>query len=130
MAFFDPADYPNGYQPEVPMPEVKLPKCGSAESSSAADKANIELLDELYDENAKLRKKLKKIRKEKKRWKNKYLELYNYVKMMEDTTYVTTKDPMWERIKLGLGVPPIDQSLYDEDGEPRKFGIRYERRGW
>lgn len=130
MAFFTTDNYPNGYQPKVTMPEVKPPKCGSAESSSSADKANIELLDELYDDNAKLRKKLKKVRKEKTRWKKKYLELYNYVKMMEDTTYVTTKDPMLERIKLGLGVPPIDQSLYDEDGEPRKFGIRYERRGW
>lgn len=130
MAFFTTDNYPNGYQPEAPMPEVKSPKCGSDESSSAADKANIELLDELYDENAKLRKKLKKVRKEKTRWKKKYLELYNYVKMMEDTTYVTTKDPMLERIKLGLGVPPIDQSLYDDDSKPKKFGIRYERRGW
>lgn len=60
---------------EVSKPEVKLPKCGSTESSSAIDEANIELLDELYDENIKLRKKLKKARKEKKRWKRKYLGL-------------------------------------------------------
>ena len=55
----------------------------------------------------KLEKKLKKVRKEKKRWKHKYLELYNYVKMMEGTTYVTIKDPMLERIEAGLGIPPI-----------------------
>jgi hypothetical protein len=112
-------NYPNGYQPTEAKPEVKPPKCGSAESSSAANKANIELLDELYNENAKLRKKLKKVRKEKKRWKRKYLELYNYVKMMEGTTYVTIKDPMLERIEAGLGIPPI-KPLNEDSLKPTK----------
>lgn len=65
----------------------------------------------------KLEKKLKKARKEKKRWKRKYLELYNYVKMMEGTTYVTIKDPMLERIEAGLGIPPI-KSLNEDFLKP------------
>ncbi len=67
-----------------------------------------------------LKKKLKKARKGKKRWKNKYLELYNYVKTMEDTIYVTTKDSTMDRIKAGLGIPPI--KLLNEDGlKPTKM---------
>lgn len=52
--------------------------------------------ENLKIQNEELRKKLKKIRKEKKRWKNKYLEFYNYVKKMEDTTYLTIKEPINE----------------------------------
>ena len=62
---------------EVHMSEVKPSKCSSAEGSSDVNEANIGLLYELYNENVKLRKKLKKIRKEKKRWKRKYFKLYN-----------------------------------------------------
>ena len=111
MAFFATDNYPNGYQPKVPMPEVKPPKCGSAESSSAADKSNIELLDELYSENAKLRKKLKKVRKEKKKWKHKYLELYNLMETMTSKNICENKDSTvdstMDRIKAGLGIPPL-----------------------
>lgn len=112
MSFFTTENYSNSYQPKVSLPEseVKPPKCGSAD-----DKTNIELLNELYNENAKLCKELKKVRKEKKRWKRKYLELRDRKKSIE-----------LARIEDGLGLEPI---LYDKDGESRKFGIRYERRG-
>ena len=81
--------YPNGYQPTEAKPEVRLevnpPKCISAEDGIiAADKTNKELLDELYDENAKLRKKLKKARKEKKRWKRKYLAIRDAANNLKD----------------------------------------------
>lgn len=120
----------NNYQPNIPMPpKCTPPKCASAERdplenfySNMMDRAI--KYGELRKENKELRNKLENAREEKKRWENKYLELYNYVKKMEDTTSVTI-DPMWERIKLGLGVPPIDQSLYDDDSKPKKFGIRY-----
>ena len=71
MAFFEP----NGYQPEV-----KLPKCVSAERDPLENYySNIMNrtfeCEELKKENTELREKLKKVRKEKKRWKRKYLGL-------------------------------------------------------
>ena len=123
MAFFA-TDNLNGYQPEVPMPEVKPPKGGSAESSSATNKANLELLDELYDENAKLRKKLKKIRKEKKRWKRKYFKLYNDAIILKNTVdafnvLYNPNSSSLERIEAGLGIPPI-KPLNEDALKPEK----------
>ncbi len=57
-----------------------------------------------------LKKKLKKARKEKKRWKRKYLELYNYV---------TNEEPTMARIKAGLGIPPI-KPLNEDALKPEK----------
>ena len=111
MAFFDTDFYTNGYHPKASISEseVKPPKCISAEDGIiATDKVNIELLDELYNENAKIRKKLKKARKEKKRWKHKYLELYNLVKTMNSKNIWETEDLTMDRIKAGLGIPPIE----------------------
>ena len=102
--------YPNGYRPTEPKPEmskVKPPKCGSAESSSTVDKASIELLDELYNENVKLRKKLKKARKEKKRWKKKYFKLYNDAMILKNTVDANPNSSSLERIEAGFGIEPI-----------------------
>ena len=98
MAFFATDNYPNGYQPKASLSEskVKPPKCISAEDGIiATDKTNTELLDELYNENTKLRKKLKRVRKKKEKWKHKYLELYNLMETMHSKNIWETEVPYW-----------------------------------
>lgn len=115
MAIFTTDNYPNGYQPEVTMPNIIPPKSVSAEDGIiVTDKTNI------YDENTKLRKKLKKVRKEKKRWKHKYLELRDMEKSIEEDKerwkekYKTLlyevqnqNENEWLKLKYGGGLPPI-----------------------
>jgi predicted nuclease with TOPRIM domain len=110
MAFFDTDFYTNSYHPKESLSEseVKPPKCISAEDGIiATNKTNTELLDELCNENTKLRKKLKKARKKKEKWKHKYLELYNLVETMNSKNIWETEDSTMDRIKAGLGIPPI-----------------------
>ena len=62
---------------------------------------------ELKVENEELRKKLKKVRKEKKRWKNKYLELLHQSKIqewlesMQDENDLKPTNPIKSRVKPG-----------------------------
>lgn len=115
---------------EILNARIPMPKVNPSEEKAILEKIYSNMMDraigygDLRKENKELRKELEKAREEKEQWENKYLGLYNYIKKMENTTSVAI-DPMWERLKLGLGVPPIDQPWYDDDSKPRKLGIRY-----
>ena len=59
------------------------------------------------DENAKLRKKLKRARKEKKRWKRKYLKLYNDAVDAFDVLYNPNSSSLKRNeVDFGIGTLP------------------------
>ena len=124
MVFFATDNYPNGYQPEVSMPEAKPPKCTSAEKD-LLEKIYSNIMnktfecEELRKENKELREKLKKARKEKKRWKKKYFKLYNDAIILKNTVdaFNVLHNPnssSIERIEAGFGIPPIKPLNEDE----------------
>lgn len=103
-------NYPNGYHPTEAKPESKPPKCGSAESDGGIPICR----DFLEEENNRLKKKLRKVRKEKKRWKRKYRELYYQLILLKNYVYtqdnVLLSDEQLSKLKIeaGLGISPIN----------------------